>query len=89
MRVLQHLGAQSSENPQAGLGELRNYPEEFVDISVETELSMSKAVMKFKRYVDDVHSQLAGTLEEVMKGILALGFMYPENSILNTQCMII
>ena len=88
IEILQHLGEQSSGKHQGRIGELRNYPEEFVDNSVETELSMSKAVTKFKRYVDDVHSQIAGTLDEVLKGILALGYMYPENLVLSMDLSI-
>ena len=79
MEEMYHLGEENTGNLRAKLGELKNYPKEFVDINVETELSMSKGIKKFRRYVDDVQSQLAGTHEEVLKGILALGFMYPEN----------
>ena len=75
--VLYHLGKQNK--PRIRIGELRNYPEEFVDVSVQAEISMAKGVKTFRRYVDDVHSQIAGTEKETLNGILALGFMYPES----------
>ena len=81
MEILQLNGEVNQGN--VAIRELKNYPEEFVDISVETELAMSKGVKKFKRYVDDVHSQIAGTKEEVLRGILAIGFMYPENLVVS------
>ena len=46
---------------------------------------MSKGIKKFKRYVDDTHSQIAGTLEEVLNGILAIGFMYPESLVVSMK----
>ena len=67
------------------LGELRNYPEEFVNISIQQELSMSRGIKKFKRYVDDIHAQIAGTEEQILNGILALGFMYPQSLVLSVD----
>ena len=79
MEILKHHGVVNGGN----LGELKNYPEESIDISVETELAMSKGIKKFKRYVDDVHSQIAGNHDEVLRGILALSYMYPENLVIS------
>ena len=79
MIILQHLGESIEEISKVTIGELRGYPGEFVDNSVQNELSMSKGVKKYKRYVDDVFSQIAGTREDVLNGILAIGFTYPEN----------
>ena len=83
MTVLYHLGEDDCQKSRVRIAELRSYPEEFVDNSVQTELSMSKAVKRFRRYVDDTHSQIAGTSEEVLNGILALGFMYPEGLVVS------
>ena len=61
MVVLYHLG-KDEEKSRIRIGELRNYPDEFVENNVKKELSMSKGVKKFRRYVDDVHSQVAGKI---------------------------
>ena len=79
MDILNHLGREKSQSCRTRIGELRNFPEEFVDISVEKELSMGNGVKEFRRYVDDVHSQVSGTKEEVLNAVLALGYMYPES----------
>ena len=39
---------------------------------------MSKGINMYKRYVDDVHSEIAGTKKEVLHGILAIGYTFPE-----------
>ena len=63
MIILYHLGKNIAGESQITIGELRNYPDDFLENSVQKELSMSKGVKKFRRYVDDTHSQIAGTLE--------------------------
>ena len=77
MTVLYNLG-EKGQILRVGIGELRSYPEEMVDNSVQREVSMNKAVKSYRRYVDDTHAQIGGTIEEVQDGILAVGFMYPE-----------
>ena len=44
---------------------------------------MSNGVKLFKRYVDDTHAQVAGTKEEVLNGVLAIGFTYPVNLVIS------
>ena len=83
MTVLYNLGEDDSNKTKVRIGELRSYPDEFVDISVRTELSMSKGVKNFRRYVDDTHSQISGTKEDILNGIMALGFMYPESLVVS------
>ena len=83
MMTLYHLEEVHNRKLQVRIGELTNYPEEFVENNVQAELSMSKGVKKFRRYVDDAHSQIAGTLEEIVNGVLALGFMYPESLVVS------
>ena len=83
MMSLYHLEEDQNRKLQVRIGELRNYPEEFVKNNVQAELSMSKGVKAFRRYVDDTHSQIAGTLEEILNGVLALGFMYPESLVIS------
>ena len=59
---------------------MKNYPSELlVDNNIQTELSMAKGVKSIRRYVDDTLAQIAGTLEEVQNGIMAVGCMYQEN----------
>jgi hypothetical protein len=41
MHVLYHLGDVEDQKLRFKIGELRNYPEEFVDNDIQTELSMS------------------------------------------------
>jgi hypothetical protein len=81
--VLYHLGKDDTQKSRVRIGELRSYPVKFVDNSVERELSMSKGVKKFRRYVDDTHSQIAGTSKEVLNGVLAVGYIYPENLVVS------
>ena len=87
MVVLYHLG-KDEEKSRIRIGELRNYPDEFVENNVKKELSMSKGVKKFRRYVDDVHSQVAGKIEAILEGVLALGFMYPESLVVSMNLSI-
>ena len=84
LTVLYDLGRES-QNIRFRIGELKNYPRTFVDNSVQKEVSMSTGVRKFKRYVDDTHSQISGTKEQVLNGILALGYMYPENLVVSME----
>ena len=82
MIVLYHLGS-ADEKMRFRIGELRSYPKELVENDVQTEVSMTKGVKKYKRYVDDVHSLIAGNLKEVLNGILAIGYMYPESLVVS------
>ena len=80
-----HLGEEDDQKTRVPIAELRGYPREFVDNDVQKELSMSKGVKKYRRYVDDTHSQIAGTREEVLNGILAIGYMYPESLVVSME----
>ena len=83
MTVLYHLGGNEEvQKARVKLGELKQFPDEFVDNSVQTELNMATGVRVFKRYVDDTHLQIAGTKEEVLHGILAIGYIYPKNLVI-------
>ena len=80
MSLLYHLGGNEDvQKSRVKIAELKDYPKEFVDNTVEVQQSMSKGIKVFKRYVDDTHAQIAGTKQEVLQGILAIGFTYPEN----------
>ena len=79
MLALYNLGVENSGVSKVRIGELKNYPVEFVRTnSVHKELSMAKGVNKFKRYVDDIHSLIAGSKKDILNGLLAIGYMYPE-----------
>ena len=84
MTVLYHLGGNEEvQKARVKLGELKQFPEEFVDNSVQSELNMANGVRVFKRYVDDTHIQIAGSKEEVLHGILAVGYIYPVNLVIS------
>lgn len=84
MTVLFHLGGDEEVlKARAKLGELKQFPDEFVDNSVQSELNMAKGVKVFKRYVDDTHTQIAGSKKEVLHGILAVGYIYPANLVIS------
>ena len=83
MVTLFDLERKDSQKSHLGIGELRNYPDEMVDNSVQRELSMTKGVKRIRRYVDDTHAHIAGTKEEVQNGILAVGYMYPESLVIS------
>ena len=86
MRVLYHLGGNEEvKKTRVRIGELKNYPDEFVDMSVQNELNMGNGVKVFKRYVDDIHAQIAGTKEEVLHGILAIGYTYHESLVISMK----
>ena len=82
MMTLRHLGDEI-QHEQEKLGELKNYPSELVDNDVQNELSMSKGVKDFKRYVDDTYCKISGGKKEVLDGVLAVGYMYPGNLVIS------
>ena len=57
--ISRHL-ARGFDKQTESIGELKNYPSELVDISVHKELSMSRGVRNFKRYVDDFGQSTTG-----------------------------
>ena len=83
MMILFHLGGDLEKRMK--IGELKNYPVDLVDNNVDRELSMSKGVKSFSRYVDDVHSNISGTKEDILHGILAVGYMYPETLVISME----
>ena len=85
MILLYHLGENIARVAQVGIAELRNYPDIFLANDVQQELVMSRGIKKFRRFVDDTHSQIAGTLQEVLNGILAIGFLYPESLVITMK----
>ena len=59
------------------ISELYEYPEELVDISVRREVAMSRGVNYYRRYVDDSFAMVGGdTIEEIVDGILCIGYMF-------------
>ena len=65
------------------VSELRNYPEDLVEIGVEKETSMARGVRKYKRYVDDTFGIVCGEqVEEISDGIMAIGFMFPAGLVI-------
>ena len=84
MTVLYHLGGnEGHQRDRVRVGELKSFPEEFVENGVQSEVKMSNGVRVFKRYVDDTHTQIAGTREEVLHGILAVGYIYPQSLVIS------
>ena len=84
LTVLFNLG-EGSLKSRFRIGELKSYPDSLVDINVQNEVSMSKGVKSFTRYVDDTHTQIAGTKEQVLNGILAVGYMYPQSLVISME----
>ena len=60
MKFLFHSGG-DVEKARKRKGELRSYPDEFVENNVQTEV--------YRKYVDDVQSQISGMKIEVMNGM--------------------
>ena len=84
MAVLHHLGGDEEvQKVRVRMGELKSFPDEFVENIVQSELNMANGVRVFKRYVDDTHAQIAGTKEEVLQGILAIGYIYPKSLVIS------
>ena len=83
MVALYNVGRKECNDANLGIGELRSYPSEFVDNNVQREVNMTKGVKKVRRYVDDTHAHIAGTIEEVQDGILGIGHMYPESLVVS------
>ena len=83
MVALYDLERKDCQKANLGIGELRSYPVELVDNSVQRELSMARGVKRIRRYVDDTHAHIAGTKEEVQNGVLAVGYMYPGSLVVN------
>ena len=83
MTKLYNLGSQVVNIPGLPVAELNNYPEEFIDITAEKEVKMARCVKSYKRYVDDTHCQIAGRkVEDIIDGILAVGYMFPSGLVL-------
>ena len=87
MVELYHLGADEDDmqKRRVKLAELKDYPEMLVENNVQRELKMSRGVKVFKRYVDDTHAQVAGTKEEILNSLLAVGYMYPDNLVISMK----
>ena len=79
MTKLYYLGTKKESITGLPVAELKEYPTEFVDITAHKEVNMARGVKSYKRYVDDTHCLLAGVaLEDVVDGILAVGYMLPK-----------
>ena len=71
------------------IGELMEYPDEFVDASVEREISMVNGILSYMRYVDDTHIIIGGDdINEVIDGLFAVGYMFPSGLVINVDCNI-
>ena len=81
---LVHLGKIGVSTFGLPISELTNYPEDLVDIGVRKESGMARGVRKYKRYVDDIYGIVSGgQVEEIIDGILAIGFMFHEGLVIN------
>ena len=51
---------------------------------MKKEVNMAKGIKDYKRYVDDTHGILeAKELEEILNGLLAIGYMFPSGLTIN------
>ena len=78
-----HLGDLSKNDIGLPVSELTNYPAEMVTGSVKQELNMARGIVQYKRYVDDTHAIIKGNVEEIIDGILAIGFTFPCGLVIN------
>ena len=86
MSKMLNLGKEGSTNLGTPVGEIQDYPEEIVDVDASRECTMAKNIKKFKRYVDDTFGIISGDkIEEIIDGILAIGFMYPVGLVINME----
>ena len=84
MTKLLKLGEENEQYFGLKIGEVTDYPKEFGENDVERETSMARGVKQYKRYVDDSYASISGgTVEDVIDGILAIGFMYPAGLVIN------
>ena len=84
MERMFNLGKQGDIIPGLPIGELFEYPEEVIDIDVDKETKMAAGIKAYKRYVDDTYVNVQGKdIEEVVAGILAVGFMFPRGLTVN------
>ena len=69
-----------------GLGELKDYPGEFLHLCVQNEVQMVRGVKMYKRYVDDTFTLIVGDdSQTVLDGILGIGFMFPMELIITIE----
>ena len=79
-----NLGRPGVSNVGLPISEITEYPEELVKVDVETEVNMAKSIQDYKRYVDDTHGVLeAKEVEEILHGLLAIGYMFPRELTIN------
>ena len=83
MERMLNLG-RNEDIPGMPIGELPEYPEEVFDCDVEKETRMASGIKVYKRYVDDTYVNVGGgDIEQVVAGILAVGFMFPVGLTVN------
>ena len=86
MTKMMNLGKEGSTNLGTPVAEILDYPGEIVEVDVIKECTMAKNVKMFKRYVDDTFGIISGeNIEEIIEGILAIGFMYPVGLVINME----
>ena len=69
-----------------GISELKNYPLDFVDISVKKESLMTRGVKDYNRYVDDIFTMVCGNdIETIMEGILGISYMFPVELVVTME----
>ena len=78
-----NLGDPSKNDIGMPIAELTNYPEEITENDVNHEMIMGRGIAQYKRYVDDTHAIIKGTLKEIMDGVLAIGFSFPCGLVIN------
>ena len=84
MERMFHLGRHGADIPGMPIGELVEYPEEIFEYDVDRVTRMASSIKTYKRYVDDTYvNVVGGSVQEIVAGILAVGFMFPSGLTVN------
>lgn len=84
MFKMMNLGKKEVSNIGMGIAETLDYPEELVTNDVEHETKMARGIKSYERYVDDSHAVIVGNnVDQIIDGILSIGFMFPVGLIIN------
>ena len=86
MSKLINLGKIGASECGTRIAEITDYPEDLVERNVQTEVKMARGVKTYKRYVDDTFGIVGGNnIQDVIDGILAVGFMFPAGLVINLE----
>ena len=78
-----NLGDDTKVDIGMPIAELTNYPEEITTNCARHEMIMGRGIAQYKRYVDDTHAIVKGNIEEIMDGVLAIGYAFPCGLVIN------